>query len=147
MGKSDNKKNGSSMLYITIILGFIILGFFYYFTQTSKQASSEKESSNGVNREEVTIENTEEEEFDREAAIEELSETVYYDCYDEIIKLNPTRTSREDLEYFREVCKLQQRDYELSLEESLEDYGDSFLEYLLTPEGRKSMREIQEDKE
>lgn len=141
MGKSDNKKNGSPMLYITIILGFIILGFFYYFTQTSKQASSEKESSNGVNREEVTIENTEEEEFDREAAIEELSEVVYYDCYDQMIRLNPKRTSREDLEYFREVCKIQQRDYALSLEE----YDDSFLEYLLSPEGRKSIRELREE--
>lgn len=49
-------------------------------------------------------------------------------------------TSSENLEYFREVCKIKQKDYALSLEE----YDDGFLEYLLSPVSRKAMREIRE---
>ncbi len=66
--------------------------------------------------------------FDRKSAIQKLSRKVYLDCYDEIIKLNPARTSREDVEYFKEYCENQEEKYSIEIE----GYDDWYIEFLLT---------------
>ena len=124
-----------------IIICLILVGVGAFIVWSNSQEKDVEENiAQDSEVEDINLDSLKED-FDRDEAIEKVSEDAYYDCYDKIIKLNPTRTSSEDLEYFREVCKIQQRDYALSLEE----YDDSFLEYLLSPEGRKALRELRED--
>lgn len=146
MGKEKNIVVINKKTLIVIGLIFLAVVVFVIWDKKQKDDDSPRYINEwGYETDSVEVKdinpNSAKEKFDRDEAIEKLSEDAYYDCYDQIIKLNPTMTSSENLEYFREVCKIKQKDYALSLEE----YDDGFLEYLLSPAGRKAMREIQEE--